>query len=176
MLIDVSYFVSGPRHIQNASTSRTAGADSLAVTGHIEAYIKELQPVFLEAMLGVEEAKKAIKFIEQATCDNDYFAVELLDRTDDDKYWTVLKQLKEPFADYVLFNILRDASSQATITGNVRLKCANEYVSPIKAQVIAWNRMVDANVKFILWAREGNCPIPLETQTNMLNRINQFNL
>ena len=87
-----------------------------------------------------------------------------------------MKQLKEPFADYVLFNILRDASSQATITGNVRLKCANEYVSPIKAQVIAWNRMVDANIKFILWAREGNCPIPLETQTNMLNRINQFNL
>ena len=56
MLIDVSYFVEGPRHIQNASTSKTAGADSLAVTGHIEAYIKELQPVFLEAMLGEKEA------------------------------------------------------------------------------------------------------------------------
>ena len=169
MLIDVSYFVSGPRHIQNASTSKTAGADSLAVNGHIEAYIKELQPVFLEAMLGEKEAGYAMDYLDMADDEDN-------EDTEPSKYEIVCDKLKEPFADYVLFNILRDASSQATITGNVRLKCANEYVSPIKAQVIAWNRMVDANVKFILWAREGNCPIPLETQTNMLNRINQFNL
>lgn len=169
MLIDVSYFVSGPRHIQNASTSKTAGADSLAVTGHIEAYIKELQPVFLEAMLGEKEAGYAMDYLDMSDDEEN-------EGTESSKYEIVCDKLKEPFADYVLFNILRDASSLATITGNVRLKCANEYVSPIKAQVIAWNRMVDANVKFILWAREGNCPIPLETQTNMLNRINQFNL
>lgn len=169
MLIDVSYFVSGPRHIQNASTSKTAGADSLAVNGHIEAYIKELQPVFLEAMLGEKEAGYAMDYLDMADDEGN-------EGTEPSKYEIVCDKLKEPFADYVLFNILRDASSQATITGNVRLKCANEYVSPIKAQVIAWNRMVDANVKFILWAREGNCPIALETQTNMLNRINQFNL
>lgn len=169
MLIDVSYFVSGPRHIQNASTSKTAGADSLAVNGHIEAYIKELQPVFLEAMLGEKEAGYAMDYLDMADDEEN-------EGTEPSKYEIVCDKLKEPFADYVLFNILRDASSQATITGNVRLKCANEYVSPIKAQVIAWNRMVNANVKFILWAREGNCPIALETQTNMLNRINQFNL
>lgn len=169
MLIDVSYFVSGPRHIQNASTSKTAGADSLAVNGHIEAYIKELQPVFLEAMLGEKEAGYAMDYLDMADDEEN-------EGTEPSKYEIVCDKLKEPFADYVLFNILRDASSQATITGNVRLKCANEYVSPIKAQVIAWNRMVDANVKFILWAREGNCPIALETQTNMLDRINQFNL
>ncbi|WP_289091107.1 hypothetical protein [uncultured Bacteroides sp.] len=169
MLIDVSYFVSGPRHIQNASTSKTAGADSLAVNGHIEAYIKELLSVFLEAMLGEKEAGYAMDYLDMADDEEN-------EGTEPSKYEIVCDKLKEPFADYVLFNILRDASSQATITGNVRLKCANEYVSPIKAQVIAWNRMVDANVKFILWAREGNCPIPLETQTNMLNRINQFNL
>lgn len=169
MLIDVSYFVSGPRHIQNASTSKTAGADSLAVNGHIETYIKELQPVFLEAMLGEKEAGYAMDYLDMADDEEN-------EGTGPSKYEIVCDKLKEPFADYVLFNILRDASSQATITGNVRLKCANEYVSPIKAQVIAWNRMVDANVKFILWAREGNCPIALETQTNMLDRINQFNL
>lgn len=169
MLIDVSYFVSGPRHIQNASTSKTAGADSLAVNGHIEAYIKELQPVFLEAMLGEKEAGYAMDYLDMSDDEEN-------EGTEPSKYEIVCDKLKEPFADYVLFNILRDASSQATITGNVRLKCANEYVSPIKEQVIAWNRMVDANVKFILWAREGNCPIALETQTNMLNRINQFNL
>lgn len=169
MLIDVSYFVSGPRRIQNASISKTAGADSMAVNGHIEAYIKELQPVFLEAMLGEKEAGYAMDYLDMADDEGN-------EGTESSKYEIVCDKLKEPFADYVLFNILRDASSQATITGNVRLKCANEYVSPIKVQVIVWNRMVDTNVKFILWAREGNCPIALETQTNMLNRINQFNL
>lgn len=169
MLIDVSYFVSGSRHIQNASMSKTAGADSTAVNGVIEAYIKELQPVFLESMLGETEASYAMDYLDMPVDEDD-------EEAEPSKYEVVCERLKEPFADYVLFNILRDALSQATITGNVRLKCANEYISPIRAQVIAWNRMAEANVKFLKWAREGNCPISLETQTNMLNKINQFNL
>lgn len=169
MLIDVSYFMSGSRHIQNASISKTAGADSLAVSGHIEAYIKELQPVFLEAMLGEKEADYAMDYLELSDDEGNEGA-------DSSKYEIVCNKLKEPFADYVLFHILRDASSEATITGNVRLKCANEYISPVRAQVVVWNRMVSENVKFIQWAREGNCPIDLVTQTNMLIKINQFNL
>lgn len=169
MLIDVSYFMSGSRHIQNASISKTAGADSLAVNGHIEAYIKELQPVFLEAMLGEKEADYAMDYLELSDDEGN-------EEADSSKYEIVCNKLKEPFADYVLFHILRDASSEATITGNVRLKCANEYISPVRAQVVAWNRMVSENVKFIQWAREGNCPIDLVTQTNMLIKINQFNL
>ena len=168
MLIDVSYFVSGSRHIQNASISNTAGADSLAVKGVIESYIKELQPVFLDAMLGEKEASYAMDFLDMPV--NEDAGGE------PSKYEAVCDKLKEPFADFVLFHILRDASSEATITGNVRLKCANEYISPVNAQVIAWNRMVSANVKFIQWARDGNCPIDLVTQTNMLIKINQFNL
>lgn len=169
MLIDVSYFMSGSRHIQNASISKTAGADSLAVNGYIEAYIKELQPVFLEAMLGEKEADYAMDYLELSDDEGN-------EEADSSKYEIVCNKLKEPFADYVLFHILRDASSEATITGNVRLKCANEYISPVRAQVVAWNRMVSENVKFIQWAREGNCPIDLVTQTNMLIKINQFNL
>ena len=168
MLIDVSYFVSGSRHIQNASISNTAGADSLAVKGVIESYIKELQPVFLDAMLGEKEASYAMDFPDMPV--NEDAGGE------PSKYEAVCDKLKEPFADFVLFHILRDASSEATITGNVRLKCANEYISPVNAQVVAWNRMVSANVKFIQWARDGNCPIDLVTQTNMLNKINRFNL
>lgn len=169
MLIDVSYFVSGRRHIQNASMSKTAGADSAAVNGHIESYIKELQPVFLEAMLGEKEASYAMDYLEMPVDEEE-------ESDEPSKYEIVCERLKEPFADYVLYNILRDASSQATITGNVRLKSANEYISPMRAQVTTWNRMVDANVKFIQWAQEGDCPIPLVTQVNMLNKINQFNL
>lgn len=169
MLIDASYFVSGSRHIQNASNSKTAGADSMAVNGHIEAYIKELQPVFLEAMLGEKEAGYAMDYLDMSDDEKN-------EDTEPSKYEIVCNKLKEPFADYVLFHILRDSSSEATITGNVRLKCANEYISPMNAQVVAWNRMVSENVKFIKWAREGNCPIDLVTQTIMLNKINQFNL
>ena len=169
MLIDVSYFVAGPRHILNASTSKTAGADSLVVTGHIEEYIKKLQPVFLESMLGKNEAGYAMDYLDMSDDEGN-------EDTEPSKYEIVCNKLKEPFADYVLFHILRDSSSEATITGNVRLKCANEYISPVNAQVIAWNRMVSANVKFIQWARDGNCPIDLVTQTNMLIKINQFNL
>ena len=168
MLIDVSYFVSGSRHIQNASISNTAGADSLAVKGVIESYIKELQPVFLDAMLGEKEASYAMDFLDMPVGEDA--------GGEPSKYEAVCDKLKEPFADFVLYHILRDASSEATITGNVRLKCANEYISPVNAQVVAWNRMVSANVKFIQWARDGNCPIDLVTQTNMLNKINRFNL
>ena len=129
--------------------SKTAGADSLAVRGHIEAYIKELQPVFLEAMLGEKEAGYAMDYLDMSDDEGN-------EDTEPSKYEIVCNKLKEPFADYVLFHILRDSSSEATITGNVRLKCAN--------------------VKFIQWAREGNCPIDLVTETNMLIKINQFNL
>lgn len=169
MLIDVSYFVSGSRHIQNASTSKTAGTDSLAVNSRIEAYIKELQPVFLEAMLGEKEAGYAMDYLEMSDEEDD-------EDLDGSKYGTVCEKLKESFADFVLYHILRDASSQATITGVVRLKCANEYIAPLRAQVIAWNRMVDTNVKFLLWAQQGNCPVEVEIQSSMLNKINQFNL
>ena len=168
MLIDVSYFVAGSRHIQNASISNTAGADSLAVKGVIESYIKELQPIFLDAMLGEKEASYAMDFLDMPVGEDA--------GGEPSKYEAVCDKLKEPFADFVLYHILRDASSEATITGNVRLKCANEYISPVNAQVVAWNRLVSANVKFILWASDGNCPIDLVTQTNMLNKINRFNL
>ena len=50
---------------------------------------------------------------------------------------SVLEQLREPFANYVFYKILRDANSQATMTGLVRLKCANTYVAPLRRQVSA---------------------------------------
>lgn len=103
MLIDVSYFVSGPRRIQNASTSKTAGADSLAVTGHIEEYIKKLQPVFLEAMLGEKEAGYAMDYLDMTVDEEN-------EDTEPSKYEIVCNKLKEPFADFVLFHILRDSS------------------------------------------------------------------
>ena len=89
----------------------------------------------------------------------------------------VLEQLKEPFADYVFFKILRDSSSQATMTGLVRLKSANNYVAPIKRQVSTWNEMVEAIADFRDWCDSDECPFPdIETSDNFKSKINTFNL
>ena len=81
------------------------------------------------------------------------------------------------FVIYVFFKILRDSSSQATMTGLVRLKSANNYVAPIKRQVSTWNEMVEAIADFRDWCESGECPFPdIETSDNFKNKINSFNL
>lgn len=88
-----------------------------------------------------------------------------------------LEQLKEPFANYVFYKILRDANTQATMTGLVRLKCANEYVAPIKRQVSAWNDMVDMLQDFVEWSNTADCSIAgIEINRNFLTKINSLNL
>ena len=75
----------------------------------------------------------------------------------------------ESFADYVFFQILRDANTQSKVTGLVQLKCADTYVSPIRRQVIAWNRMVDRNRWF-------NALTGIRVSENLLTKINRLNL
>ena len=48
MLIDVSYFMSGPRHIENVSVAEMPSPQSLAVNEVINGYIKAFQPEFSE--------------------------------------------------------------------------------------------------------------------------------
>ena len=50
MLIDVSYFTSGPRHIENASVAEMPSPQSLAVNEVINGYIKAFQTEFLHQM------------------------------------------------------------------------------------------------------------------------------
>ena len=73
-------------------------------------------------------------------------------------YAVLCEKLCEPFADYVFYHILRDANTQATITGLVRLECDNEYVAPFKRQVSTWNSMVKKNKLFVEWALSYDCP------------------
>lgn len=51
MLIDVSYFMSGPRHIENVSVAEMPSPQSLAVNEVINGYIKAFQPEFSPGML-----------------------------------------------------------------------------------------------------------------------------
>ncbi len=53
MLIDVSYFTSGPRHIENASVAEMPSPNSLAVNEVINGYIKAFQSEFLHSAVGL---------------------------------------------------------------------------------------------------------------------------
>ena len=167
MLIDCTYFADGPRHILNA-TSGTTNPNALEVCSAIEAYIAKLQKPFLYGVLGKEVGKQALDYIKSLDAEDAERDVDLD---------MVLEQLKEPFADYVFFKILRDSSSQATITGLVQLKSANTYVAPMKRQVSTWNEMVEAIADFTDWCDSDECPFPdIETSDNFKSKINTFNL
>lgn len=181
MLIDCSYFLEGPRHIQNA-TAEGSGPEpmsvlpgkmpmnnSVAVNKTIEAYIAEFQEEFLKRMLGETIGNKAHTYL---------VALEEDERPcHKPSYDDVLERLKVPFADYVFFHILRDSNTQSTVTGLVRLKCANTYVAPIRRQVTVWNSMVDRNRLFVSWADSSDCPMRgIVVDPYMLEKINVLNL
>lgn len=169
MLIDCSYFIDGPRNIQNATLGKMPNPNAEEVNAAIKAYIKMFERPFLQGVLGSEVAKAVISYLrilekdENVECDVD---LEM-----------ILEQLREPFANYVFYKILRDSNSQATMTGLVRLKCANDYVSPIHRQVSTWNDMVDMLADFSKWAGSSDCMMPgVTTDTNFLTKINALNL
>lgn len=168
MLIDVSYFFEGPRHIQNASPAKLPNTDAAAVNAVIMAYIKRWQRRFLNGVLERNHASVVDAYLK---------LIEKEPETEaDEESAKVIDQLREPFANYVFCKILRDANTQPTITGLVRLKCANEYVSPIRRQVSAWNEMVDMIRDFREWANENGFSAWLGNDDSLVTKINTLNL
>lgn len=164
MLIDCSYFATGARHIQNATMGTMPNPNAGEVMRAIDAYIREYQEEFLIRMLGDTLGRKVQEYLTWEGEDvppTDNAIEELCDR------------LREPFADYVFFHIIADSNTQAKITGLVRLKCADEYVPPIRRQVNIWNAMVNKNRRFAEWVsgRYGNI-----VSKDMLTKINIFNI
>lgn len=174
MLIDCSYFTNGPRHILNASlgtVGRLPNANATEVNETIEAYISEYQEEYLVGMLGKTMGNKVNANLVCLEEDEKPTHHENID--------AVCERLRDSFADYVFFHILRDTSTQSTITGLVRLKCANEYVAPIRRQVNVWNTMVDKHSRFAEWCQSTDCTMPgisINPYSDMLTKINQFNL
>ncbi len=172
MLIDCSYFIDGPRHIQNATLctpGKMPNPNAEEVNAAIDAYIKQYQKPFLKGVVGAAVAGAIISYLKLMDIDENEKRDVDLDM--------VIEQLREPFANYVFYKILRDANSQATMTGLVRLKCANDYVAPIRRQVFAWNDMVDMIADFSVWARSTDCHVPgISTESNFLTKINALNL
>lgn len=169
MLIDCSYFTTGPRHIQNASLGNNAlSPDGRAANAAIEAYIAEYQEPFLIDALGERLGNKVNAYL---------VCVDEGDKVANEKYDVVCERLKDAFADYVFFHIMRDSNTQQTMTGLVRLKCANEYVAPIARQVNIWNGMVNKNKRFAEWCASEDCPLGgISMSDELVTAINRFNL
>lgn len=164
MLIDCSYFVTGPRAIQNATlgNSLLPNPNAIEVNEAITAYIRHYQWRFLKGVLGLELAVEVANTLK---------AIETDGESAPTAHDELIEQLKEPFADYVFFKILRSSNSQATITGLERLKSANSYVAPIQRQVTAWNEMVERLEEIA--ALSGGA---IKPGKNFITRINTLNL
>ena len=180
MLIDVSYFMSGPRHIENVSVAEMPSPQSLAVNEVINGYIKAFQPEFLRNVVGVTLSQAITDYLElierEKEDSSDEVDISEEKEAPQSGYAVLCEKLCEPLADYVFYHILRDANTQATITGLVRLKCANEYIAPLKRQVSTWNSMVEKNKQFVEWAMSNDCPFDVKITKNLLTPINAFNL
>lgn len=173
MLIDCSYFTKGARLIRNATLGTAVGAipnvNSTEVNAVIEAFIADNQELFLTRMLGDKYGRRINAYLICLEEDEQPKNNEAFD--------SICYRLRESYADYVFYRILRENNTQATITGLVLLKSDNDYVSPIHRQVSTWNRMVDRNRIFARWAVSEDCPVSgLSVSSDMLTTINSLNL
>lgn len=161
MLIDVTSFTSGPRQVENA-VEEPKTANQVAVSERIKGYIAFFQPVFIRRAVGCVVGTEIEKYLDGH------------DEEDNEKEY-IIQLLKEPFAEFVFFYMLRDMNVQPTITGLVKLKCANDYASTIDKGVQAWNRMVDG-LNLFAKGVEGLGVEGVIIDDDMLTYINAFNL
>ena len=178
MLIDVTSFTKGPRHIENASDT-PSNANHIAVTQCIEGYIEYYQPIFLKKAVGDEWADKFDAYSRvdhvQATEEGGEDETPAEPTEEETTIASLIDYLKEPFANFVFFYMLRDMNRQATITGYVQLKCANNYMSTLDKGTAIWNDMVDKMNDFVKEAYEQKVS-DINVDEELLTVINQFNL
>lgn len=162
MLIDVTSFTRGPRQIENAVETQK-NANQIAVSERINGYIEFYRPEFLRRVVGEQLGMQIAVYSETEH------------EEPDESLESLIGLLKEPFADYVFFHMLRDMNVQPTITGLVRLKCANDYVSPLAKGVQTWNRMVSGLRRLVIKS-VGLGVEGASIDKDMLTEINTFNL
>lgn len=181
MIIDVTSFTSGPRQIENAAVPQKT-ANNIAVAGRINGYIELLQSEFLRKAVGKPlcdeiDAYSRVEHraaVEEETQEGSENQAEEVAETNE-RLERLISLLKEPFADYVFFYMLRDMNVQPTITGLVQLKCANSYVSPLDKGVQTWNHMAD-ELRYFASEAELLSVEGVTIDTDLLTYINNFNL
>ena len=163
MLIDITYFTSGPRQIENAVSVASPSAQQRAVSNTVDSYIRHLQGSVLDAAVGSVTRAAVEEYLELSK--DEHFE-------EDNDTEVLLEYLRGPFADYVFYYILRDAGQQPTITGLVELKSANSYVEPLTRQAHVWNRMADGVARLVEYCSGKGCPFDITVQRYMLMKIN----
>lgn len=179
-LIDCTYFTQGERSILGAPLSVTATTDQgeIAVRDAIHGYVDTLQGEFLKNVVGKVTASLLQEYLDLKAAAAE---AELLE--DEDPEWTedaelemIASSLREPFADFVFYNILRYARHQPTVTGLVALKCANDYMDPARRQAAAWNHMVDRLLEFVSDVKPKIRSYSAVVSLNYIHKINSMNL
>ena len=144
MLVDISYYTPGPRHIENVALGQST-PQAREVVDSIESYIAVYEPEFLELADLTEARVSAFPALYQ-------------------------NAVKESIADYVMFFIARDCGQHTSITGVKVLKVADKVVSPANVQSRVWNDMVDRMRKVRMWFW-GEYGIALNVHRDLRNKI-----
>lgn len=159
-LIDCSYFYVGPLQIENARRLDDLDNNAAAVQETIEAYIHRYQGEYLLKMVGGGVASEVVAYLDGGG--------------NDDRAEELCEQLRLSFAHYVYFKLIGDVNQQATITGLVKIKTANDTQPPRQRMVRVWNDMVELNKRFVAWAATSHYEV--RYQVEMITPINQYNL
>lgn len=177
-LIDCTYFTKGERSVLGAPLlENTTDQGEMAVRDAILGYVDTLQGQFLKEAVGKVTAALLQEYLDlkAAIAMEGVLDGEDAEFTEDEGLEWLAQQLREPFADYVFYHILRHSRHQPTISGLVALKCANDYVSPARRQASSWNRMVDRLYDFLVEARK-RVGYSVVVSLNFCTKINSLNL
>ena len=144
--------------------------NELAVKDTIHGYVETEQPLFLRQMLGDSTAALLQAYLDAKDADED----DTEEKDDDLEY--LADGLRESFADYVFYRMLRNVNTLVTTTGVVELKTANYYRTPADREASIWNRMVDRNVSFVARLKARGVEYAVYYSENMVTKINALNL
>ena len=169
-LIDCTYFTKGERIIQNAPATPTPiEQNQIAVKNTIDGFILSLQDEFLCGMVGYTVMKLLLAYAETG-------AMEEGDEDYDAELSYLLDAVKEPFADFVMYRILRATITHATTTGTVQLQSGNAFVNPELLMVQNWNNMVKRVRQFFGECDEHVRSYSVVVDENFMTPINGMNL
>lgn len=157
--IDLSYFTKGMRKVDNASAVSRLQAVSQAANNVIEGYIEVNQNKFLRKVFG-DDCLGYITYLSQE--DKDVHREEVLD------------QLRDAYADYVMFDFLRNQQTSSSTVGEKKLKSVNDAASSVQRQCRLWNDMVDLLLMFKAWAASNN--VTALISDDLLTKINRYGI
>lgn len=158
--INATYFEKGVRRIDNVSGSARLQLQTQAANKVIDGYIEQYQSTFLTLSLGSDLAAQVSKYLDGDEEEKDME--------------TLLDQLREAFAYYVMHFFLRYQQTASSTVGEKVLKGGNDAHSSAQKQVYMWNEMVTLMRAFVLWAQESQYNVVVDKC--LLEKMNVYGL